>query len=99
LTLAPTWDPRARWLPGCGVAFDSYGFVLTVQAAGFAAGHVPPPLQSSVTRLFAVGDVRAGSVNVGGAIGEGAAAALVDQYLAAAWRRMHRRLANVNSNS
>ena len=49
-------------------------------------GHVPAPLESSVPGVFAVGDVRSGSVKrVGGAIGEGAAAvALIHQYLAAA---------------
>ena len=45
----------------------------------------PAPLESSVPGVFAVGDVRAGSVKrVGGAIGEGAAAvASIHQHLAA----------------
>jgi len=80
-------DPETRWLQGCGVKLDKHGFVLTGQAtAGVAAGHVPAPLESSVPGVFAVGDVRSGSVKrVGGAIGEGAAAvALIHQYLAAA---------------
>ncbi len=80
-------DPETRWLEGCGVKFDSHGFVLTGQAtAGLAPGHVPAPLESTVPGVFAVGDVRSGSVKrVGGAIGEGAAAvALIHQYLAAA---------------
>jgi thioredoxin reductase (NADPH) len=49
---------------------------------------VPAPLESSVPGVFAVGDVRSGSVKrVGGAIGEGAAAvAQIHQYLAAARR-------------
>jgi thioredoxin reductase (NADPH) len=78
-------DPETEWLAGCGVALDQKGFVLTGQAAGLAAGHVPAPLESSVLGVFAVGDVRSGSVKrVGGAIGEGAAAvALIHQYLAA----------------
>ena len=77
-------DPETEWLSGCGVALDQKGFVLTGQAAGLAAGHVPAPLESSVPGVFAVGDVRSGSVKrVGGAIGEGAAAvALIHQYLA-----------------
>jgi thioredoxin reductase (NADPH) len=77
-------DPETEWLAGCGVAVDQKGFVLTGQAAGLAAGHVPAPLESSVLGVFAVGDVRSGSVKrVGGAIGEGAAAvALIHQYLA-----------------
>ena len=80
-------DPETRWLEGCGVAFDSHGFVLTGQAtASVFAGYVPAPLESSVPGVFAVGDVRSGSVKrVGGAIGEGAAAvALIHQYLASA---------------
>jgi thioredoxin reductase (NADPH) len=79
-------DPETRWLEGCGVALDKHGFVLTGQAtASHAAGHVPAPLESSVPGVFAVGDVRSGSVKrVGGAIGEGAAAvALIHEYLAA----------------
>ena len=78
-------DPETRWLEGCGVALDSDGFVLTGQAAGSAAGRVPAPLESNVLGVFAVGDVRSGSVKrVGGAIGEGAAAvAQIHQYLAA----------------
>ncbi|TMG89083.1 MAG: thioredoxin reductase, partial [Betaproteobacteria bacterium] len=80
-------DPETRWLEGCGVKFDKHGFVLTGQAtAGLAAGHAPAPLESTVPGVFAVGDVRSGSVKrVGGAIGEGAAAvALIHEYLAAA---------------
>jgi thioredoxin reductase (NADPH) len=80
-------DPETRWLEGCGIALDKHGFVLTGQAtAGLVAGHVPAPLESNVPGVFAVGDVRSGSVKrVGGAIGEGAAAvALIHQYLAAA---------------
>ena len=79
-------DPETRWLEGCGVKLDKHGFVLTGQAtAGLAAGHAPAPLESTVPGVFAVGDVRSGSVKrVGGAIGEGAAAvALIHQYLAA----------------
>ena len=50
------------------------------------AGGPPAPLESSVPGVFAVGDVRSGSVKrVGGAIGEGAAVvALIHQYLAVA---------------
>ena len=61
--------------------------MLTGQAtASVAATHVPAPLESNVPGVFAVGDVRSGSVKrVGGAIGEGAAVvALIHQYLAAA---------------
>jgi thioredoxin reductase (NADPH) len=78
-------DPETRWLESCGVAFDSHGFVRTGQATeSLIAGYMPAPLESSVPGVFAVGDVRSGSVKrVGGAIGEGAAAvAQIHQYLA-----------------
>ena len=79
-------DPETHWLKGCGIAFDSHGFVLTGQArASLSAGYVPASLESNVPGVFAVGDVRSGSVKrVGGAIGEGAAAvAQIHEYLAA----------------
>ena len=78
-------DPETDWLDGCSVARDSHGFVLT----GKACSNVAPgaaPLESNVPGVFAVGDVRSGSVKrVGGAIGEGAAVvALIHHYLAGA---------------
>ena len=79
-------DPETGWLKGCGVAVDAYGFVLTGPAALRDGAHaVPALLESSIPGVFAVGDVRSGSVKrVGGAIGEGAAAvALIHQHLAA----------------
>ena len=78
-------DPETGWLDASGVDLDAKGFVLTGQATRrVRAGYVPGPLESTVPGVFAVGDVRAGSVKrVGGAIGEGAAAvALVHRYLA-----------------
>jgi thioredoxin reductase (NADPH) len=58
-------DPATAWLARCGVALDRSGFVVT--------GAGTSPLESSVPGVFAVGDVRAGSVKrVGSAIGEGA---------------------------
>ena len=55
------------------------------QARGGFPAKVAAPLESSVPGVFAVGDVRSGSVKrVGGAIGEGAAVvALIHQHLAA----------------
>ena len=65
-------DPATGWLDGCGVATDTQGFVRT--GAGTGDGRRPLPLESNIPGVFAVGDVRAGSVKrVGGAIGEGAA--------------------------
>ena len=64
-------EPATEWLRGC-VALDKAGFVIT--GVGAADG-VPAAsqLQSSTPGMFAVGDVRSGSVKrVGGAIGEGA---------------------------
>jgi thioredoxin reductase (NADPH) len=59
-------DPCTEWLEGCGVALDEKGFVKT--------GERSLPLETSVPGVFAIGDVRSGSVKrVGGAIGEGAA--------------------------
>ncbi|RYY99185.1 MAG: cyclic nucleotide-binding domain-containing protein [Comamonadaceae bacterium] len=79
-------EPETTWLAGCGVAVDRSGFVLTGAAAPGMDGRVAAPLESSVPGMFAVGDVRAGSVKrVGGAIGEGAAAvASIHQHLATA---------------
>ena len=69
-------EPETGWLHGCEVATDAHGFVLTGAAAQRAPGQrALAPLESSVPGVFAVGDVRSGSVKrVGGAIGEGAAA-------------------------
>jgi len=78
-------EPETQWLAGCGVAVDSHGFVLTGTAAAAApAMHTPTTLETSIPGVFAVGDVRSGSVKrVGGAIGEGAAAvASIHQRLA-----------------
>jgi thioredoxin reductase (NADPH) len=79
-------DPETEWLRSCGVALDAHGFVLTGEAASRAGSRrAPASLESSVTGVFAVGDVRAGSVKrVGGAIGEGAAAVgLIHAHLSA----------------
>ena len=65
-------DPATEWLQGC-VALDKAGFVTTGMAPANGASALSP-LESSVPGVFAVGDVRSGSVKrVGGAIGEGAA--------------------------
>jgi thioredoxin reductase (NADPH) len=71
-------EPATEWLSGCNVSRDSKGFVRTgtnippddlLSADGASA----PSLESNVAGVFAVGDVRFGSVKrVGAAIGEGA---------------------------
>ena len=66
-------DPATEWLQGCGVRLDKAGFVMTGARPANDGGPLPSPLESSVPGVFAVGDVRSGSVKrVGGAIGEGA---------------------------
>jgi thioredoxin reductase (NADPH) len=78
-------EPESRWLEGCGVATDANGFILTGLEAAVPGERPPRALETNVPGVFAVGDVRAGSVKrVGGAIGEGAAVvAMIHQYLAA----------------
>ena len=66
-------DPATGWLDGCGITLDRGGFVVTGAQSDPDERRPVPPLQTSVPGVFAVGDVRAGSVKrVGGAIGEGA---------------------------
>ncbi|MBB5047983.1 thioredoxin reductase (NADPH) [Rhodopseudomonas rhenobacensis] len=76
-------DPATGWLDGCGVALDRAGFVVT---GATSAQHQRPVtlLETTVPGVFAVGDVRSGSVKrVGGAIGEGAqVVAALHGYLA-----------------
>ena len=82
-------EPRTEWLDGA-VERDDWGFVVTGAdlAGGFgpATGHadrMPGPLETSVPGVFAVGDVRRGSVKrVATGVGEGALAIpLVHRYL------------------
>jgi thioredoxin reductase (NADPH) len=66
-------DPAASWLTGSGVPLDEKGFIQT-GADVRSTERVPLPLETGVEGIFAVGDVRCGSVKrVGAAIGEGAA--------------------------
>src|SRR5229473_492709 len=66
-------DPATGWLDGCGVTVDRGGFVVTGAQCKKNQGRPVPPLETSVPGVFAVGDVRSGSVKrVGVAIGEGA---------------------------
>jgi thioredoxin reductase (NADPH) len=73
--------PNTTWLAGC-VALDEKGFVRTgtdLHAEDFAAGgwpltRQPYMFETTVPRVFAVGDVRCGSVKrVAAAVGEGSA--------------------------
>jgi thioredoxin reductase (NADPH) len=76
-------DPATEWLKGCGVALDKAGFVTTGTPRN-DGGRAPSALESSIPGVFAVGDVRSGSVKrVGGAIGEGAqVVAAIHNFLA-----------------
>jgi thioredoxin reductase (NADPH) len=75
-------DPETEWLRSCDVVLDAHGFVVTGKAAD-GSNSQAAALESSVAGIFAVGDVRSGSVKrVGGAIGEGAAVvALIHEHL------------------
>ncbi len=67
-------DPATGWLADCGIDLDKAGFVITgARRCEHAAEAAVNALESSIPGIFAVGDVRAGSVKrVGAAIGEGA---------------------------
>src|SRR5262249_57836314 len=66
-------DPAASWLTGCGIPLDEKGFIRTGADVG-STERVPLPLETGVAGIFAVGDVRCGSVKrVGAAIGGGGA--------------------------
>jgi thioredoxin reductase (NADPH) len=66
-------DPATGWLDGCGVTVDRAGFVVTGAQGKERDSRPASALETSVPGVFAVGDVRSGSVKrVGGAIGEGA---------------------------
>ncbi|HVA13390.1 MAG TPA: NAD(P)/FAD-dependent oxidoreductase, partial [Stellaceae bacterium] len=63
-------DPNAGWLERC-VAMDDKGFIVT---GATVAGAARLPLETSLSGVFAIGDVRAGSTKrVAAAVGEGAA--------------------------
>jgi thioredoxin reductase (NADPH) len=60
-------DPYTSWLKKCDIVMDAKGFVRT------DLGDRSRPLETSVAGVFAIGDVRSGSVKrVAAAVGEGA---------------------------
>jgi thioredoxin reductase (NADPH) len=78
-------EPNTDWLSGSGVALDPKGFVLT--GTDVAGDH--RPMETSRKGVFAIGDVRSGSVKrVAAAVGEGAqVVATLHGFLAATDRR------------
>jgi thioredoxin reductase (NADPH) len=68
-------DPNTAWLEGSGIPLDDKGFVRT---------DGPLPLETARRGVFAIGDVRSGSVKrVASAVGEGAqVVATLHAYLA-----------------
>jgi thioredoxin reductase (NADPH) len=73
-------EPNTDWLADSGVKLDGKGFVLT----GDDAGGDRHPLETSKRGVFAIGDVRSGSIKrVAAAVGEGAqVVAALHSYLA-----------------
>ena len=73
--------PNTDWLAGSGVMLDPSGFVLT----GADVGPDRRSLETSRLGVFAIGDVRSGSIKrVAAAVGEGAqVVAALHAYLAA----------------
>jgi thioredoxin reductase (NADPH) len=62
-------EPHTKWLSEAGVALDSKGFVRTDENLGKGGR----PLETNLPGVFAIGDVRCGSVKrVAAAVGEGA---------------------------
>jgi thioredoxin reductase (NADPH) len=78
-------EPNTDWLLASGLKVDARGFVCT----GADAGEDRLPLESSRRGVFAVGDVRAGSVKrVAASVGDGAqVVASLHAYLAKAAER------------
>jgi thioredoxin reductase (NADPH) len=74
-------EPNTDWLASSGVKLDGKGFVQT----GEDAGGDRHPLETSRRGVFAIGDVRAGSIKrVAAAVGEGAqVVAALHSFLAA----------------
>ncbi len=73
-------DPNTDWLAQCGVDLDARGFVRT----GVNVDGARHPLETNRDGVFAIGDVRSGSVKrVAAAVGEGAqVVAALHAYLA-----------------
>jgi thioredoxin reductase (NADPH) len=79
-------EPNTSWIPN-SVAKDDHGYILTgaelVQAGKWPLkNRAPCPLETSIPRLLAGGDVRAGSTKrVGFAVGDGSLAVTCTHFL------------------
>jgi len=75
-------EPSTEWLARSGVTLDEKGFVST-------GSNIHSPLETSLPGVFAIGDVRSGSVKrVAAAVGEGAqVVAALHSFLAATGAR------------
>ncbi|MEX3947533.1 FAD-dependent oxidoreductase [Paraburkholderia sp. EG287B] len=66
-------QPNTQWLDACSIRTDAKGFVLTGAEAHGARDEGGHTLETSVSGVFAIGDVRSGSTKrVSAAVGEGA---------------------------
>ena len=81
-------DPNTDWLEGCGVKLDAKGFVITGEDGRHA-------LETCRDGVFAVGDVRCGSVKrVAAAVGEGSTVvSAIHQWLARERERLSQKVA------
>jgi thioredoxin reductase (NADPH) len=81
-------DPNTDWLEDCGVKLDEKGFVITGQDGRHA-------LETCRDGVFAVGDVRCGSVKrVAAAVGEGSTVvSAIHQWLAKERERLDQKIA------
>ena len=71
-------DPSTKWLNQCRLRLDAKGFVKTGPEDSHAIApmgeQIHHPLETSIPGIFAIGDVRSGSIKrVAAAVGEGAA--------------------------
>ncbi len=78
-------EPGTAWLPDA-IQRDPHGFILTggdISRVTWPLARRPLPIETSLPGVFAVGDVRAGSVKrVAGAVGEGSVAlGAIHRYL------------------
>ena len=88
-------DPNTDWLAGSGIDLDPKGFAITGAGAGKGS-----ELETSRRGVFAIGDVRSGSVKrVAAAVGEGAQVVAALHKFLASGRRVAARMKSQQANS